>query len=182
MLGIAGGIFSFSVFLLIDRIDSYYAYLARVSEEGDGSYSRVNDLWWVAGVWWHVLLFIVTSFLVHRYLANRRRSPFILWQIIGVMTLLGWLLTISTATGLECIMQGSAYPLERAADVFLTWFVVKFIAAVFACNVIYSSLIHSAVTQYPGLPVTLFNDESLSPASWQPSSLHRQPARKRHTG
>ena len=151
-LGVAGGIFTFSVFLLIDRIDSYYAYLSYVSGEGYESYRRVSDLWWIPGICWHVLLFIVGSFMAHRYLASRRWPPFLLWQMIGIITLLGWLITLSLVTGLECIMQGDTYPLERMANIFLTWFTAKFVAAVFACNVVYSSLIHSAVSQYTSLP------------------------------
>jgi len=152
ILGVAGGVFTFSVFLLIDRIDSYYTYLSQVHEEGYESYTSINDLWWIPGTFWHALLFIVASFMAHRYLANRFRSPFLLWQMIGVITLLGWLLTLSIATSLDCVMQGGLYPLGRAVNIFLTWFSVKFIAAIFASNVIYSSLIHSAASQYASPP------------------------------
>ena len=148
MLGAAGGIFTFSVFLLVERISSYYAYLSSVYREEYQNYSGVDDLWWVPGIFWHVLVSVVASFVVHRYVADRCRSPFLLWQVVGFSTLLGWLLTLSIATVLECVMQGGMYPLERAGDMFFTWFAAKFVAAVFACNVVYSSLIHSAASQY----------------------------------
>ena len=173
MLGVAGGIFTFSIFLLIDRIDSYYIYLSRVSGEGYESYRVVEELWWIPVAFWHVLLFIVASFVAHRYSANRYWSPFLLWQTVGVITLLGWLLTLSIATGLECLMIGSMYPLETAANMFLTWFTVKFAAAVFACNVIYSSLIHSAASQYanPHDEVGEAGDGVQLPANQQPSLI-----------
>lgn len=155
MLGVAGGLFTFSVFLLLDRVDSYYAYLSRAAEDTYGGYGCVNDLWWIPGAFWHVLLFVVASFVAHRYVAGRWQSPFLLWQVVGFIALSGWLLTLSVATGLECVMRGGLYPLERAADMFLTWFTAKFIAAVFACNVVYGSLIHSAAARYPGPAVKL---------------------------
>lgn len=148
MLGAANGIFTFSLFLLMDRIDSYYTYLSHASEKRYES----DELWWVPGTFWQVLLFIVASFAAHRYLVNRCRSPFLLWQVIGVIALLGWLCTLSIVTGLESIMHGDMDPLERATNMFVTWFTLKFVAAVFAGNVIYSSLIQGAVSQYGSRP------------------------------
>jgi len=152
MLGAVGGIFTFSVFLLIDRIDSYYAYLSRAGEEEYWHHSAFMDLWWIPSTFWHALLFAAASFAAHRYLAGRRLSPFLLWQVIGAVGLSGWLLTLFTATGLECLRAGSLFPLESIAELLFTSFTAKFVATVFACNVAYSSLIQGVASQYPALP------------------------------
>ena len=151
-LGAVGGLFTFSVFLLIDRVDSFYEYLSRAGEEAYGSYSNVMDLWWIPSAFWHALLFAFASLAAHRYLAGRRMSPFLLWQVVGALSLSGWLLTLFTAAGLECLRTGNLYSLEVLANLLFTSFTVKFVAAVSACNVAYSSLIQSAASHYPALP------------------------------
>jgi len=71
ILGVAAGLFSSSVTLLIARVDSYYAYLSWREEIHYGPYDRgVEDLWWVPLCFWHILLSVVTCVLVHRYLAT----------------------------------------------------------------------------------------------------------------
>ncbi len=61
VLGMAGGVFTFSVFLLVDRIDSYYTYLHEVGEGGYESYRGVRELWWVPCIFWHSLLGISST-------------------------------------------------------------------------------------------------------------------------
>jgi hypothetical protein len=151
-IGAVGGLFTFSMFLLIDRVDSYYDYLSRVEEACYGSYPYVMDLWWIPSAFWHALLYAVASLAAHRYLAGRRMSPFLLWQVIGALGLSGWLLTLFTAIGLECLRAGNMNALETGAELFLTWFTVKFGAAVFAGNVAYGSLIQSVAAHYSALP------------------------------
>jgi hypothetical protein len=90
MLGAAGGLFSISVFLLVARVDAYYAYLSWLEVTNYATYERgVEDLWWIPISFWHVLLSAVASLLVHRYLATRQKSPFFLWQMVGIIALLG---------------------------------------------------------------------------------------------
>lgn len=151
-IGTVGGLFTFSMFLLIDRVDSYYDFLSKADEACYGSYPNVIGLWWIPSAFWHALLYAVASLAAHRYLAGRRMSPFLLWQAVGALGLSGWLLTLFTAAGLESLRTGDMYALKVGADLFLTWFTVKFVAAVFAGNVAYGSLIQSVASHYSALP------------------------------
>lgn len=148
-LAVAGGVFTSSVFLLVERVNAYYTYKARIDEEGFESYgSGVENLWWIPVSFWHALMFVVAAFIAHRYFASRSRSPFLLWQKIGGMALLGWALSVCTVTGLECLTRGNLYALERMGEIFLSWSAVKFVAVVCAGNVMYGSLIQGASRQY----------------------------------
>ena len=149
MLGAAGGVFSFSVFLLVARVDAYYAYLSRLEESNYEFYGRgAEDLWWVPIFFWHVLLSVVAALMTHRYLATRRWSPFLLWQVVGLFSLLGWGLTFSVAVGLECLMRGSVDSLERALTFREVTYIAKYVSAVFACNVLYGSAMQTSSRQY----------------------------------
>ena len=151
-IGAVGGLFTFSMFLLIDRVDSYYDFLSRAEEGCYGASFNVMDLWWIPSAFWHALLFAVASLAAHRYLAARRMSHFSLWQLVGALGLSGWLVTIFAAAGLECLRLGSLYSLRTAVELLFTSSTVKFVAAVFAGNVAYGSLIQSIASQYPALP------------------------------
>ena len=148
MLGAAGGLFSVSVFLLVARVDVYYSYLTSLEESNYVTYERgVEDLWWIPISFWHVLLSVAASFLVHRYLTVQK-SPFLLWQTIGIITLLAWALTFSVAVGLDCLMRGDTYSLERAMRLGNGVFIAKYISAVFACNVFSGSALQASSRQY----------------------------------
>ncbi len=149
MLGAAGGLFSISLFLLVARVDAYYTYLTRLEESGYTAYEGgIEDLWWIPVAFWHVLLSVVASLSVHRYLSTRRRSPFLLWQLTGIIALLAWGLTFSIAAGLDCLMRGSIVPLERAFSLVELGYVAKYVSAVFAGNVMYGSAMQAASRQY----------------------------------
>src|SRR5690348_1684500 len=92
VLGAAAGLFAVSVWLLIARVDAYYAYLSWLHDTNfQQSWGRgVEDLWWVPIGIWHMMLSVTASLLVHRHLRTRLRSPFLLWQVIGSASLLGW--------------------------------------------------------------------------------------------
>jgi hypothetical protein len=148
ILGAAAALFSSSVTLLIARIDTYYAYLAWLRESGYSDYQRVEDLSWIPASVWHVILSVVASLLVHRYLTTQLRSPFLLWQVIGMSSLLGWALTFVLAVSLRCIVLGNLSSLEglvQSEDLLL---VGKYAATVFACNVLYGSVISASSRQY----------------------------------
>ena len=147
LLGVAAGLLSSSVTLLIARIDTYYTWLWDSSER---DYHRVEDLWWVPASVWHIILSVVAALMVHRYLATRLRSPFLLWQVVGITTLFGWALTFVLVVSLNCILNGNLSSLEHflnADDVLLTG---KFAATVFACNVFYGSVMDASSRQYLG--------------------------------
>ena len=150
LLGAAAGLFSSSVILLIDRIDAHYAYLASLEETTDHVcyVNMVRELWWIPPTFWHVLLSVVAACVVHRYLKNHVKSPFLLWQVVGIITMFGWALTFVLGFSLECLMRGNLNSLvyvldsERLADL------AKYTSAVFACNVLYGSVINAASRQY----------------------------------
>ena len=148
ILGAAAGLFSSSVSLLIARIDSYYAYLSWLEGTHYAPYDRaVEDLWWVPICFWHILLSVVASLMVHRYLAIRPKSPFLLWQFIGITSLFGWVLTISLVIGLEYVMLPELRTLERIVSAFDSGVIAKYVSTVFACNVLYGSVINASYRQ-----------------------------------
>ncbi|HKY42484.1 MAG TPA: hypothetical protein VJM50_05285 [Pyrinomonadaceae bacterium] len=149
LLGAAAGLFSSSVLLLIDRIDAYYAYLASLGETDQSCYTDfVRELWWIVPTFWHVLLSIVAACLVHRYLKNRLKSPFLLWQVVGITAMLGWVLTVFVGFSLECLMRGNLNSLAYAVTSEKLADLAKYASAVFACNVVYGSVINAASRQY----------------------------------
>ena len=148
LLGAAAGLFSSSVLLLIDRIDSYYASLAAYENEDQfcGT-SGLHELFWLPLTFSHMVMSVVASFLVHRYLSNSIRSPFLLWQTVGITTLLGWGLTGITVVVLQCLVRGNLYPLEHLVTS-VDWTLAKYVSVVFACNVFYGSVIDASTRQY----------------------------------
>jgi hypothetical protein len=150
ILGAAAGLFSISVALLIGRIDAYYAYLSWLREANHYAYYEkgVEGLWWMPVFVWHTLLSVMASLLVHRYLITRVRSPFLLWQVIGLASLLGWGLTFVLTLGMECVAHGNLSSLEYPLRHFALDNIAKYVSAVFACNVLYGSVIKASSQQY----------------------------------
>ncbi len=147
LLGAAAGLFSISVALLIDRIDTYHEYLSSLQETDYGMYDRgVQNLSWVPFSFWHILLSVIASFLVHRYLTVR--SPFLVWQVIGITSLLGWGLSFALVVSLNWIIRGDLNSLQNSINPTTLAFVAKYVSTVFACNVVYGSLIQSSCRQY----------------------------------
>lgn len=148
ILGLAAGLLSSSVTLLIARIDSYYAYLSRLRESNYRDYGRVEDLSWIPVSVWHIILSVVAALLIHRYLATRLRSPFLLWQFVGITALCGWALSFVLVVSMRCILDGNLSSLQLlfdSDDVLLT---AKYAATVFACNVFYGSVMSASSRQY----------------------------------
>lgn len=148
VLGAAAGLFSFGITLLIVRIDTYYAYLSSIRESTYYYERGVEDLWWVPLSVWHIILSVVASLLIHRYLTTSLRSPFLLWQIVGITTLYGWLLSVVVAMSIGCVMSGSLSSLEHIPSTRDAWLVGKFVATVFACNVFYGAVMSASSRQY----------------------------------
>ena len=149
ILGAAAGLFSSSVTLLIARIDTYYAYLARLRETNYyADVQSVERLSWIPVSVWHIILCIVASLLVHRYLMTHLRSPFLLWQVIGITSLFGWALSAVLVVSMRCVIEGDLSSLEhlmRPDDALL---VAKYAATVSTCNVFYASVISASSRQY----------------------------------
>jgi hypothetical protein len=148
ILGAAAGLFSSSIALLIARIDTYYTYLSRIQEETYHAYERVDRLQWVPISVWHIILSVVASLLVHRYLATRLRSPFLLWQLIGITSLLGWALTALLIVSMGCIMEGDLNSLEYLLNSEKALLIAKYAATVSTCNVFYASVMSASSRQY----------------------------------
>ena len=148
LAGMCCGLFSASVFLLATRVDSYYSYLRWYKASGyEGTYGGPEDLWWVPVVTWHVVLSMLASLLMHRYLATDRVSPFLRWQSIGLVALLGWGLTLFIAVSLESLVRGNTSPIEQMWEMTKFRFVAQFISTVFASNVLYGSAIQAASSE-----------------------------------
>ena len=145
MAGACAGLFSVSVFLLGHRVLVFYDYLAFRRASGyETPFEGVEDLWWVPVAVWHVVLSIVASLLVHRYLSNGRVSTFLRWQAIGVVVLFGWGLTMFTAISMDCLIRGNMQPVEQVWSMVKIMPVVQFVAAIFASNVLYGTAIQAA--------------------------------------
>lgn len=148
LAGMCCGLFSISVFLLAARIDSYYAYLSWLQETRYAArYDRVEDLWWLPVVTWHVVLTIMASLLMHRYLASDRVSPFLRWQAIGVSALIGWALSIFTVVGLRWVYEGDTTSIRYLLNSFRFGFLAQFVSTVFAANVLFGSAIQAASSE-----------------------------------
>ena len=155
ILGAAAGLFSISIVLLLARIDAYYAYMSWLEKADyhDSYYRPVENLWWVPVAIWHLILSITASLLAHRHLATRLRSPFLLWQVIGTASLLGWVLTVLLFVGMEGLMSGNMYAPRHTFNSGDIAEITKFISLGFACNVIYGSVMKASSRQY-----TAFNE------------------------
>ena len=155
ILGAAAGLFAISVALLIARIDAYYAYLSWMDQTNYDEYYRgTESLWWIPVAIWHLILSITASLLAHRYLKNRLRSPFLLWQVIGISSLLGWGLTLLLLIGMDCLMSGNLYAYELMFNSPDAGMIAKYLSAAFACNVFYGSVMKACFKQY----TTQFNE------------------------
>jgi len=148
ILGAAAGLFSSSITLLIARIDAYYTYLSRIRETTYHYEQGVEGLRWVPIFVWHIILSIVASLLIHRYLAIRLRSPFLIWQIVGITSLYGWALTFVLVVSMDCVMSGNLNALEHLVSSRDAWLVGKYVATVFACNVFYGAVMNASSRQY----------------------------------
>src|SRR5215470_6151916 len=150
ILGAAAGLFSLCVPLMIARIDAYYAYLSWLDETHySDSYYRPEDLSWIPLGIWHLILSVVAALLVHRYLSTRVKSTFLLWQVIGIASLVGWGLTAVLAIGIGCLMRGDLYPLEHmlhAGEAAAS--IAKYVSVAFASNVLYASIMKASSRQY----------------------------------
>ena len=142
IMGAASGLFSSSLVLLIARIDTYYAYLS------SSGYQGVDRLEWVPVSVWHIILSAVASLAVHRYLTTRVRSPFLLWQVVGITSLFGWVLTALLIVSMRCVMEGDLSFLEHLMKPDDALLVAKYAATVSTCNVFYASVISASSRQY----------------------------------
>lgn len=150
ILGAAAGLFSISVPLMIARIDAYYAYLSWLHETSYGTYDRgVESLWWVPVTIWHLILSITASLLAHRHLTTRVRSPFLVWQVVGIACLLGWGLTFVLLVSTECVMTGNLNTFQRTFNHSEEIaYIAKYVSVGFACNVFYGSVMKASSRQY----------------------------------
>ena len=160
LLGAINGLFSSAVYLMVYRFDEYYAELQRsrwiAQAKADGLCTLtigVNPFWWVPASCWHIILFIVSSLFIHRYLAKRFRSVFLLWQFIGLMVMVGWGITVLIGTILDGYLVKGEVPLEAILGgvIYYTLYessVIKFLALMMAINVIYGTVMQVAARHY----------------------------------
>ena len=146
MAGASCGLFSVGVFLMAERVNSYYIYLdwLETTRYQETYYGEVDKLTWLPVTVWHVVLSIVASLLMHRHLDSNRVSPFLRWQAIGVVALLGWMLTAFLFLSIECLSQGNLRSIEYTLSLVRYGSVARFIAMVFASNVLFGSAVQAA--------------------------------------
>lgn len=173
VLGGAAGVFSIGVILLIARVDSYYDYLSSFETTSFGRYGQgVENLWWIPFSVWHVVLSVAASLLVHRYLTMRAKSPFLLWQLIGAASLLGWGLTFLAGFIIDGVMQGNLHSVERTMNSVEAGYLAKYLSAAFACNVFYGSVIAASSRHYiEQLDIDSLCTETLSTPAKQSMAL-----------
>ncbi len=149
MAGACSGLFSVSMYLLAARVTTYYDYLQFINANGyEIKYEAVvEDLWWIPITAWHVVLSIVASLLVHRYVATGRVSTFLRWQAIGFLPLIGWVLSAFIAISLECLIRGRSWPIEQVWGMIKFIPLAQFVAAVFASNVLYGTAVQAAAAE-----------------------------------
>ena len=151
ILGAAAGLFSLCVPLMIARIDAYYAYLSWLHEThySDSYYRPVEDLSWIPFGIWHLILSVTAALLAHRHLTTRVKSTFLLWQVIGIASLVGWGLTVVLAVAIGCLMRGDLYPLEHTLNAGeAAASIAKYVSVAFVCNVFYGSVMKASSLQY----------------------------------
>lgn len=145
-LGAAAALLSCSVTLLVARIDAHYAWNNEINYT---SYEpRVENLWWLPATVWHMILSVVASLVVHRYLANRLKSPFLLWQVVGITSLFGWVLTLVLIVSMESVSRGDLKFLWDLMNSDKLPLIAKYVSTVFACNVFYGSVMNASSRQY----------------------------------
>ena len=148
LLGAVAGVFSVSMFLLVARIDSYYEYLAWIGQISHENYPRrVEDLWWIPVLLGQASLSVLAALAANHYLGGCLKSPFLLWQIIGVGSLLAWGLMFLVFFTVAGIMNGE---MPSIGDIETRDFgyIAKYASAVFACHVCFGSLINASAREY----------------------------------
>ncbi len=154
LLGAIGGLFSSALYLMVSRAEEYFAelsYQEELAREALNPHHMIacrfnlwNPLWWVNASCWNIVLFIVASLLVHRYLTRRVKSVFLLWQCVGLTVIAGWGLTILLGTILEGYLRKGEFPLETILEgmIFASNQVnaFKFVTLMLGINVIYGTM------------------------------------------
>jgi hypothetical protein len=123
------------------------------------------------------VLSLVSSLIGHRYLTLRRKSPFLLWQLIGAFSLLGWVLTFSVFLVLESLTFGNTNSVTHLLRAINLASIAQYVAAVFACHVMYGSAIQASSREYLceieqplEVPVVIINHRSFRRGSRQPAA------------
>ena len=162
LLSAIGGLFSSAVYLMANRYDEYLAdlryqeELAREALNPSGNFAcffnNWSPLWWVNLSVWNVFLFVIMGVLVHRYLSKRVSSIVLLWQFIGVAVILAWGVTVLLGVVLDGYLLKGEFPLEKIIEgcVYTSNQIsaLKFIAPMFAANVVYATVMQVASKHY----------------------------------
>lgn len=142
VLGLAAGLFSSALCLLAFRIDEYPRELREAQARAAmpfhiGCGTRRDPNWWIDLSGIHIILYVVATLVVYRFLSKRETSVFMLWQYIGVSVIAGWFLLLIVEM-LPRFLGGLPFhivsPMSPAGG--------KVAAVAFAANVIYGTAIH----------------------------------------
>lgn len=155
LLGAINGLFSCAILAIIERITIRHAELQDQIDMQSGPVGYIlkrQPFWDVTNCLWHVILFIVASLLLHRYLSSRIKSVLMLWVCVGAAAIAGWALTFLSVTILMGFMVDGFSPLEKILESMIysssQRSAFKFVSIVMAINVIYGTVVQVAAKHY----------------------------------
>jgi hypothetical protein len=99
-----------------------------------------------------VVFFTIASLMVHRYLANRLKTPILIWQIIGIVAVMeACLMTLIIALIDAPVTHQTFW--EIVSPAYQGWLLILVLVAIF--NLIYGTIIQLSAKYY------LHNEKSL---------------------
>jgi hypothetical protein len=100
-----------------------------------------------------VVFFTIASLLVHRYLANRLKTPILIWQIVGVVAVIGACLMTLVIALIDAPVTHQTF-WDIISPAYKGWLFILGIVAVF--NLIYGTIIQISLKHYLNNKKTLF--------------------------
>ena len=143
LFGLVAGLFSSGLCLLAYQMDQPPSLIEEFRAQGFvieriGCYGEMRSpYWWVWVSALHVLLYVIATLVVYRFLSKRETSVFILWQYIGLSVIAGWFLLLVLQM-IPQLLEG--WPFHLISPVSPSG--LKVTAVAFAANVIYGTTIH----------------------------------------
>ena len=97
---------------------------------------------------WYAVLFALTSYLAHRYLDRWRRTPFLLWLIIGIGAIAVWNLLGLSVAGLDAWLRGETHSWRLVTSPYDTEHGLISLGVVLSVNCVFGVIVHLAAALY----------------------------------